>query len=74
LRWLRLVSIRRQIGFLREVLNGLRTPVLGEHEIVRGEAFDDLQLLVANRGVNVHDIDVGGELSILLCTERLRRQ
>ena len=54
-----------EIALLREVADGLRTPVLLECELVLDEIVNDLALLVANSGQNVDHVDAGGEFGVL---------
>ena len=51
-----------QAGFLGEIADGLRAAVFFEGEIVLGEVGDHVALSVANRGEEIDDADVGGEV------------
>ena len=46
----------REIGFAREVVDGLRTAIFGESEVVFGEIVDDLAVLAADCGEDVDDL------------------
>ena len=51
-----------QIALLRKVADLLRAAVFVQQEVVLGKVADDLALLIADRGQQVHHLDAGREL------------
>ena len=57
----------REIGVTREVLDGLRTTVFFQLEIVFAEIADHGAVLVANSSEQIDDLHIGGESGGVLC-------
>ncbi len=53
---------QRQIGLVREIIDGLRTAVFVQLEIVFGQVWDDLAVLIANGGQHADGFDLDRNL------------
>ncbi len=49
---------KREVGFAREILEALRTTILGQREIIFGQAVHDLSVLVPDRRQDVDHFDL----------------
>ena len=58
---------QRQVGFTREIADGLRPPIFLQDEIVLGERVDDIAVFVAYRRQNIHDPYVRGNKNTGTC-------
>ena len=54
---------QRQIRIARKVFDDLWPVVFRKQKVVAGEVTDDFAVSGANRGKDIHDLDVAGEYS-----------
>src|SRR6476660_8647092 len=58
-----------EIGFAREVANRLRVPVLGQQEVILGEAALNVAVLAVDVGEHVDHLDFSGKGHVLPGTD-----
>jgi hypothetical protein len=52
---------QRKVGIASEVVNGLRSTILAESEIIFGKVVDDFAVLIADSGEHIDDFDLDGD-------------